>query len=163
MSVAKRKPGPRTATARRRAAKALANGGTNAEAGAAAGHKGKRAKLGITVAEWKRDPDFRALVEKYAEEAMSGTEWEARNALMARGQLPSRYQWDGEGHLIEAVCDSDKAMDRQGKALGKFKDGSDLPSLPGSALGVFLTVEPAKLAALAEAAAEVLRAEKANE
>jgi hypothetical protein len=147
----------RLSTRKRRAAKAVGQGESYRQAGKKAGLTSKRALAGVTVAEWMKDPNFVAEVNKEAEKNMSGPEWEARNALMARGELPTRYEWDGQGHLIRAIGEAGDAMERQAKALGKYKDGAEPPVPPGAALGAFLGVEPAKLATLAEAAAAVLR------
>jgi YD repeat-containing protein len=150
-------PHRRMSVKKRRAAKALGQGASYRQAAKKAGLTSRRALAGVTVAEWMSEDLFRKAVADEAAKAMSGDEWDARNALMARGQIPSRYEWDGEGHLVRATCDADAAMDRQGKALGKFKDPAEQPIAPGSALGAFLGVEPGKLATLAEAAAAVLR------
>jgi hypothetical protein len=109
---------------KRRAAKALGLGKSNGEAAAAAGLKGKRNTNGrsILISEWKKDPEFRALIDRYAEEAMSGPEWEARNAAQARMAIPVRVVTDAEGRVLQAVYESDRAMDRQGRALGKLRD-----------------------------------------
>lgn len=160
MSVAKRR---RMSVRKRKAAKALGQGATFAGAAKKAGINSRRAARSVTIAEWMRDPDFVKLVCDEAEKAMSGTEWEARNALMARGQIPTRYEWDGLGCLTRAVCDAGEAMDRHGKALGKYKDPTDPTQAGGSALGAFLGVEPGKLATLAEAAAAVLRSVPTSE
>lgn len=109
---------------KRRAAKALGLGKSNGEAAKAAGLKGKRNTQGrsILISEWKRDPAFVALVERYAEEAMSGPEWEARNAKIARYELPSEIVTDGEGRITQMRFNPDRAHDRIGRALGKLRD-----------------------------------------
>lgn len=113
----------RLSVRKRRAARAIGRrGASNREAARAAGLKSKRAREGVTIAEWRRDPAFQDLVNKYAEEAMSGAEWEARNALQARQQLPTRIVTDGQGRVLQVVYDADKPMERQGNALGKLKD-----------------------------------------
>lgn len=148
-------------TQKRAAAKAVGQGASYSEAARKAGKKSKRAAKGVTVAEWMRDPRFVAIVREEAAKAMAGSEWDALNARQARGEIASQIECDGRGQIVRALCDRDKAMDRQGKALGKYKD-PDVESPVGS-LGVFLGVEPSKLATLAEAAAAVLRSVPADE
>jgi hypothetical protein len=111
-----------TPAMRRRAAKADALGLSNKEIARRAGKTGRRAEGGVDVAEWRRNPEYRELVKKYAEEAMSGEEWEARNASIARYELPSRIETDGKGKILRMIHDVDAALHRQGKALGKLKD-----------------------------------------
>lgn len=118
-----------------RAAKAVANGKTYAEAAAiATGRRTKRSDRGVTVAEWMRLPAFRDLVKEYAEKTMSGDEWDERNAQQARGLLPTRIILNGRGQVTGAVIDVDRAMDRQGNALGKLKDRHILSGPGGGAV-----------------------------
>lgn len=109
-------------TQKRKAAKAVGQGKSYREAAKVAGLTGRRNLQGVTVAEWMRQPEFRALVEKYAEEAMSGQEWEARNAKIARYELPSEIVTDGQGHVVQMRFNPDRAHDRIGRALGKLRD-----------------------------------------
>lgn len=118
----------------RRAAKAIAQGRGYREAGRRAGLKGPRAEKGVTVTEWMKLPAFRDMVKEYAEKAMTGEEWDERNAAQARGLLPSRIILNGRGEVTAAVIDVDRAMDRQGNALGKLKDRHVLTGPNGGAV-----------------------------
>lgn len=122
--MAKKPPERHTRLAARhhKAAKALGQGATLRDAAAKAGLKGNRARKGVTIAEWLRRQDFRELVQKYATEAMSGDEWEAINAQVARFARPERVIADGDGNVVQVVYANERALDRQGRALGKFKD-----------------------------------------
>jgi hypothetical protein len=142
--------------AKRKAAKALGQGASYREAARKAGVRSRRAAKGVTVSEWMRDPQFVAVVKGEAEKAMSGPEWDNLNARQARGQIASIIECDGRGEIVRATCDRDKAMDRQGKALGKYKDPEAVPP-SGGAIAALASVPPEKLATLAEAAAAVLR------
>lgn len=82
------------------------------------GMKSKRALRGITLVEWRRAPAYAALVEKYAGEAMSKDEWLARNAMVARLEVPSRVELGAKGQVLRTIFDSEKAMERQARALG---------------------------------------------
>jgi hypothetical protein len=123
---------------RRKAARLAGRGLSNAAVASRLGLKSKRARKGVTVAEWKRDPNFQAVMRDEIAKDMSESEVKNRRAAQARGEIPTKVVCVPDG--VRQEFDTDSALAACQRILGMNSETHRL-ELPGDRDEALLEVQ----------------------